>query len=77
MQEQSGRLGRAGDAAWASKLKQFRAVAARYDKCDFMYQATVDVASTGSGCEIPSHDLPARALVVRAVMPAEIVRRFR
>ena len=28
-----------------SKLKQFRAVAARYDKRDFMYQGTVDVAS--------------------------------
>jgi transposase len=28
-----------------SKLKQLRAVAIRYDKRDFMYQATVDVAS--------------------------------
>src|SRR5579859_2228071 len=28
-----------------SKLKQFRAVATRYDKRDYMYQATVDVAS--------------------------------
>jgi transposase len=28
-----------------NKLKQFRAVATRYDKRDFMYQATVDVAS--------------------------------
>jgi transposase len=28
-----------------SKLKQFRAVATRYDKRDFRYQATVDVAS--------------------------------
>ena len=28
-----------------AKLKQFRAVATRYDKRDFMYQATVDVAS--------------------------------
>jgi transposase len=28
-----------------SKLKQFRAVATRYDKRDFMYQATADVAS--------------------------------
>ena len=27
------------------KLTQFRAVATRYDKRDFMYQATVDVAS--------------------------------
>jgi transposase len=28
-----------------SKLRQFRAVATRYDNRDFMYQATVDVAS--------------------------------
>jgi len=28
-----------------NKLKQFRAVATRYDKRDFMYQGTVDVAS--------------------------------
>ena len=28
-----------------AKLKQFRAVATRYDKRDFMYQATIDVAS--------------------------------
>jgi len=28
-----------------SKLKQFRAVATRYDKHDFMYQGTVDLAS--------------------------------
>jgi transposase len=28
-----------------SKLKQFRAVAARYDKRDFIYQGTVDVVS--------------------------------
>jgi transposase len=28
-----------------AKLKQFRAVATRYDKRDFMYQATTDVAS--------------------------------
>jgi transposase len=28
-----------------SKLKQFRAVATRYDKREFMYQGTVDVAS--------------------------------
>jgi transposase len=28
-----------------SKLKQFRAVATRYDKRDYMYQGTVDVAS--------------------------------
>jgi transposase len=28
-----------------SKLKQFRAVATRYDKRELMYQGTVDVAS--------------------------------
>jgi len=28
-----------------SKLRQFRAAATRYDKRDYMYQATVDVAS--------------------------------
>lgn len=28
-----------------NKLKQFRAVATRYDKRDYMYEATVDVAS--------------------------------
>ena len=28
-----------------AKLKQFRAVATRYDKRDFMYQATIDVTS--------------------------------
>lgn len=28
-----------------NKLKAFRAVATRYDKCDFMYQATIDIAS--------------------------------
>ena len=28
-----------------SKLKQFRAVATRYDKRDYVYQGTVDVAS--------------------------------
>jgi len=27
------------------KLKQLRAVATRYDKRDYMYQATIDVAS--------------------------------
>jgi transposase len=30
---------------WFAKLKQFRAVATRYDKRDFRYQGTVDVAS--------------------------------
>jgi transposase len=29
----------------SAKLKQFRAVATRYDKREFMYQGTVDVAS--------------------------------
>ena len=29
----------------SAKLKQFRAVATRYDKRAFMYQGTVDVAS--------------------------------
>ena len=28
-----------------AKLKQFRAVATRYDKCEFMYRGTVDLAS--------------------------------
>jgi transposase len=28
-----------------SKLRQFRAVATRYDKRDYMYEATVDLAS--------------------------------
>jgi transposase len=28
-----------------NKLKQFRAVATRYDKRDYMFQATIDVAS--------------------------------
>lgn len=36
---------RARGRAGFGKLKQFRAVATRYDKRDFMYQATVDVAS--------------------------------
>lgn len=35
------------------KLKQFRAVATRYDKRDFMYQATVDVASIRIGLRDP------------------------
>ncbi len=33
------------DKAEPDKLKQFRAVATRYDKRDYMYQATIDVAS--------------------------------
>jgi transposase len=30
-----------------AKLRQFRAIATRYDKREFMYQGTVDVASIG------------------------------
>ena len=30
---------------WLSKLKQFRAVATRYDKRERIYQGTIDVAS--------------------------------
>ena len=41
-----GALGRSrGSLGCVSKLKQFRAVATRYDKRDYMYQATIDVAS--------------------------------
>ena len=36
------------------KLKQFRAVATRYDKRDYMYQATSTSPRSGSGCETPS-----------------------
>jgi len=39
-----------------SKLKQFRAVATRYDKRERIYQGTIDVASSASGYAIPSHD---------------------
>ena len=35
------------------KLKQFRAVATRYDKRDYMYQATLDVASIRIGLRDP------------------------
>lgn len=41
-------------------LKQFRAVATRYDKRDFMYLGTVDVASIRLGSETPSLDLQNR-----------------
>jgi transposase len=40
-----------------SKLKQFRAVATRYDKREFMYQATVDVASIRIWLRDPVTDL--------------------
>jgi transposase len=39
-----------------NKLKGFRAVATRYDKRDFMYQATIDVASIRIWLNDPSHD---------------------
>jgi hypothetical protein len=35
----------AADAADVHRGRRFRAVATRYDKRDYMYQATVDVAS--------------------------------
>jgi transposase len=40
-----------------SKLKQFRAVATRYDKREFMYQGTIDVASIRIWLRDPSHGL--------------------
>ena len=40
-----------------SKLKQFRAVATRYDKRDYIYQATVDVASIRIWLQDPVPDL--------------------
>ena len=40
-----------------SKLKQFRAVATRYDKRDYMYQGTVDVASIRIWLRDPVPDL--------------------
>jgi transposase len=40
-----------------SKLKQFRAVATRYDKRDYMYQATLDVASIRIWLRDPVPDL--------------------
>ena len=39
-----------------NKLKGFRAVATRYDKRDFMYQATIDVASIRIWLKDPFHD---------------------
>jgi transposase len=40
-----------------AKLKQFRAVATRYDKRDYMYQATLDVASIRVWLRDPVPDL--------------------
>jgi transposase len=40
-----------------SKLKQFRAVATRYDKRDYMYQGTIDVASIRIWLRDPVPDL--------------------
>lgn len=40
-----------------AKLKQFRAAATRYDKCDYMYQATLDVASIRVWLRDPVPDL--------------------
>ena len=40
-----------------SKLKQFRAVATRYDKRDYMYHGTVDVASIRIWLRDPVPDL--------------------
>ena len=40
-----------------SKLKQFRAVATRYDKRDYMYQGTIDVASIRIWLQDPVPDL--------------------
>ena len=40
-----------------SKLKQFRAVATRYDKRDYMYQGTLDVASIRIWLRDPVPDL--------------------
>jgi transposase len=39
-----------------NKLKQFRAVATRYDKREYIFHGTVDVASIESGSATPSHD---------------------
>ena len=40
-----------------SKLRQHRAVATRYDKRDFVYRGTVDVAAIRIWLRDPSHDL--------------------
>jgi transposase len=39
-----------------SKLKQFRAVATRYDKRERIYQGTIDVGSISIWLRDPSHD---------------------
>jgi transposase len=38
------------------KLRQFRAVATRYDRRELIYQGTVDLAPIRICYEIPSHD---------------------
>jgi len=43
------------DERCPSKLKGHRAVAPRYDKRDYIYRGTIDIAS-GSGSGTPSHD---------------------
>jgi transposase len=40
-----------------NKLKGYRAVATRYDKRDYLFRGTVDIASIESGSATPSHDL--------------------
>jgi transposase len=40
-----------------NKLKNYRAVATRYDKRDYMYLGAIDVASIKIWLEDPSHDL--------------------
>ena len=39
-----------------NKLKQYRAVATRYDKRDFVFRGTVDVAAIRIWLRDPSHD---------------------
>lgn len=41
-----------------NKLKQFRAVATRYDKREYMFQATIDVASIRIWLKDPNQDPP-------------------
>lgn len=41
-----------------NRLKAFRAVATRYDKRDYIYQGTIDVASIKIWLNNPSHDPP-------------------
>jgi hypothetical protein len=42
--------------ACARRLKQFRAVATRYDKREYMFQGTIDVASIRIRLRDPFHD---------------------